>query len=384
MKKIFIIIILILLLSGCYNYKELNKIAIVSSISIDKDNDKYIVGAQVMNAKQDDESESSQVVVYESEGKTINEALRNMIMKAPRTIYGGHLSKLVISEEIAKEGIINVIDTFQRQTEIRNEFTITVSKGIKASDVIKVMTSTEAVPAEYVKTSLETADISSALTYSTKLDEFVSYYLKKGIDPVIAVLEVDNYKNKGTTTDNTTTTNPITKIILKNIAITNEGKFEKYLTKDETIGYNFIRNQVQEMVVPIKCDDKYYASITILKNNTKSKVIKINNKYQIKFDINSNGVLSEYNCSKNLTSKKVIDEIEKKTEKKIRSYIDKALQVQKNSKSKFLGLERTIYLNYPKYKNEEFDVIVNVNLELSRKGEIRNSSKGAKNNEYQN
>ena len=100
MKKIIIILIIILSFTGCYNYKELNKIAIVSSIAIDKKDDKYLVSAQVMNAKQDKESESSQVVVYEAKGETINGALRNMTMKAPRTIYGGHLSKLVISEEI--------------------------------------------------------------------------------------------------------------------------------------------------------------------------------------------------------------------------------------------------------------------------------------------
>ncbi len=380
MKK-FIIILLIILLTGCYNYKELNKIAIVSSIAIDKKDNEYLVSAQVMNAKEDEESESSQVVVYEAKGKSINEALRNMTMKSPRTIYGGHLSKLVISEEIAKEGVINVIDVFQRLTEIRNEFTITVSKNIKAADVIKIMTSTESVPAEYVKTSLETADVYSALTYSTKLDEFVSLYLKKGIDPVIAVLQVDDYKKKGTTTDNTQTTDPITKIVLDNIAITDEGKFEKYLSKDETIGYNFIKNQVQEMIVPIKCDDNYYASISILKSKTKPKVIKINNKYQIKFDIKANGVLSEYNCSKELTDKDVINELEKKTKNKIKYYINKALNAQKNSKSEFLGLKRTIYLDYPNYKDEEFDVKLNINFQLSRKGELRNSSKGAKSNE---
>ena len=383
MKKI-IIILLLILLTGCYNYKELNKIAIVSSVAIDKDSDdnKYLVSVQVMNAKEDEESNSSQVVVYETKGNTINEAFRNMTLKSPRTIYGGHLSKLVISEEIAKEGIINVIDAFQRLTEIRNEFTITVSKGIKASEVIKVMTSTESVPAEYVKTSLEVADVSSALTYSTKLDEFVSYYLKKGIDPVIAVLQVDNYEKKGTTTSNTETTDPITKIVLDNIAITDDGKFEKYLSKDETIGYNFIRNQVQEMVVPIKCDNEYYAAITILKSNTKSNVTKHNNKYEIKFNINSNGVIGEYNCSDDLTEEKTINNLEKKVENKIKKYINKALETQKNSKSKFLGLQRTIYLEYPDYKDEDFDIKLDINFELSRKGELRNSSKGAKNNEY--
>lgn len=382
MKKIIIILIIILSFTGCYNYKELNKIAIVSSIAIDKKDDKYLVSAQVMNAKQDKESESSQVVVYEAKGETINGALRNMTMKAPRTIYGGHLSKLVISEEIAKEGIANIIDGFQRLTEIRNEFTITIARNIEASKVIKIMTSTESVPAEYVKTSLETADISSALTYSTKLDEFASLYLKKGIDPVIAVIEVDNYEKKGTTLDNTDTTDPITKIVLGNIAVTNNGKFEKYLTKDETIGYNFIRNQVEEIVIPVKCDDKYYASITVLKNKTKYKVAKVNNKYQIKYFINSNGVIGEYDCSDELIKEKVINNLEKKAEKKIKYYINKALEAQKNSKSKFLGFERNIYLNYPKYKDEEYEIKLNVNLELSRKGELRNSSKGAKKNEY--
>ncbi len=382
MKKIIIILIIILSFTGCYNYKELNKIAIVSSIAIDKKDDKYLVSAQVMNAKQDKESESSQVVVYEAKGETINGALRNMTMKAPRTIYGGHLSKLVISEEIAKEGIANIIDGFQRLTEIRNEFTITIARNIEASKVIKIMTSTESVPAEYVKTSLETADISSALTYSTKLDEFASLYLKKGIDPVIAVIEVDNYEKKGTTLDNTDTTDPITKIVLGNIAVTNNGKFEKYLTKEETIGYNFIRNQVEEIVIPVKCDDKYYASITVLKNKTKYKVAKVNNKYQIKYFINSNGVIGEYDCSDELIKEKVINNLEKKAEKKIKYYINKALEAQKDSKSKFLGFERNIYLNYPKYKDEEYEIKLNVNLELSRKGELRNSSKGAKKNEY--
>lgn len=378
MKKIFIILLMILLLGGCYNYKELNEISIISSISIDKDDDEYLVGAQIMNAKQDENSDSSQVIVYTAKGKTINEALRDMTMKSPSKLYGGHLSKLVLSEEVAKEGIINVIDIFQRLTEIRNEFTITIAKGIKASDVIKVMTAPESVPAEYVKTSLQSADISSALTYSTKLDEFVSYYLKAGIDPVIAVVEVKDYKKKGTTLDNTTTTDPITKIVLGNIGVTRNGKLEKFLTKNETIGYNFIRNQVQEMIIPVKCDDKYYSSISVLDNSTKTDVKKINDKYQININVKAKAIIAEYNCSNNLTKDSTIKELKKKAEKKIKKYINKAIDEQKDTKSRFLGFERTIYLDYPKYKNEEYDIKLNVEVDLNRKGEIRNSSKGAK------
>ncbi len=377
MKKIFIIL-LIFLVSGCYNYKELNQISIVSSIAIDKADDEYKVSAQIMNAKEDEESENSQVIVYTENGKTINEALRKMILKAPNNLYGGHLSKLVLSEEVAKEGIINVLDLFQRLTEVRNEFTITVAKGIDASDVIKVMTSPESIPAEYVTNSLKSADVSSALTYSTKLDEFVSLYLKDYIDPVIAIIEVKDYEKKGTTMDNTSTTDPISKLVLGNIAITKDGKLEKYLTENETIGYNFVKNQVQEMIIPVKCDNNSYSSISILENKTKTNVDRVNNKYKVNINITSSAVISEYNCVNNITNEKNIKKLEKETEKKIKYYVNKSINAQKESKGRFLGLERTIYLDYPEYKNEDFDIKVNVSVNLSRKGETRNSSKGAK------
>ena len=387
MKKIFVIVLtlfILLLSSGCYNYKEINEMAIVSSIGIDKDdkNDKYIVSAQIMNSKESEDSEDSQIIVYTKEGDTIHEALRNVTLESPRKLYGNHLSKIVLSEEVAKEGIDNVLDTFNRLSEVRNEFIITVVKDNKASDVLKVLTSTETIPAEYVKLSLKIADETSGLTYTTKLDEFISLYLKKGIDPVVPVLKIDKKSKKGTTIDNITTTDPMSKIVIENLAVTNKGKLETYLKSEEVIGYNFLRNQIQKMIIPVKCDDKNnYASIAVLKNKTKSNTSKKDNKYIINFDINSEAIITEYNCESNLKNEKVIEKLEKDTEKKINRYIKKSLDKQKETKGKFLGLERLIYLHYPKYKNEDYSVKYNVKVNLVRKGEIRNSIKGENNYE---
>ena len=387
MKKFVLIIItlfILLISSGCYNYKEINDMAIVSSIGIDKDNknDKYIVSAQIMNSKESEDSEDSQITVYTKEGDTVHEALRNITLKSPRKLYGNHLSKIVLSEEVAKEGIDNILDIFNRITEVRNEFIITIVKEDKASDVLKVLTTTESIPAEYVKLSLKIADETSGLTYATKLDEFISLYLKKGIDPVVPVLKIDKKEKKGTTINNITTTNPISKIVIEDLAVTNKGKLETYLKNEEVIGYNFLRNQIQKMIIPVKCDDENnYASISILKNKTKSSAEKKDNKYIINFNINSEAIITEYNCRKDLTDEKVIKELEKDTEKKIKRYIKKSLNKQKETKGKFLGLERIIYLDYPKYKNEDYSVKYNVNVNLVRKGEIRNSVKGENNYE---
>lgn len=387
MKKFVLIIItlfILLISSGCYNYKEINDMAIVSSIGIDKDNknDKYIVSAQIMNSKESEDSEDSQITVYTKEGDTVHEALRNITLKSPRKLYGNHLSKIVLSEEVAKEGIDNILDIFNRITEVRNEFIITIVKEDKASDVLKVLTTTESIPAEYVKLSLKIADKTSGLTYATKLDEFISLYLKKGIDPVVPVLKIDKKEKKGTTINNITTTNPISKIVIEDLAVTNKGKLETYLKNEEIIGYNFLRNQIQKMIIPVKCDDENnYASILILKNKTKSNAAKKDNKYIINFNINSEAIITEYNCKKDLTDEKIIKKLEKDTEKKIKRYIKKSLNKQKETKGKFLGLERIIYLDYPKYKNEDYSVKYNAKVNLVRKGEIRNSVKGENNYE---
>lgn len=374
MKKIFLILF-IFLLSGCYNYKELNKLGIVSSIAIDKKDKTYKVSAQVLNVKNKEDTNSSKVIVYEETGKTIEEALRKMTTKSNKKLYGGHLGKLVISEEVAKDSIINVIDLFQRLPEIKDEFTITIAKDIDASDVIKIMTSPESIPADYVTGEIETADIESALTYSSKLDEFVSFYLKEYIDPVISVIEVNNYDKKGTTLKNNETTNPKTRIVLDNIAITKNGKFDKYLNKDETIGYNFIRDNVKEMIIPIKCGDNY-SSIALIKSKTKNKVSKKGNKYIITLNISSNASINEYNCKQDLDKEKTIKSLEKKSENQIKEYINKTLNVK--TKSQFLGFKRILYLDNKKYNNEDYDVKINVDINISRKGDIRNSGKGEK------
>ena len=379
MKKIFLIIF-IFFLGGCYNYKELNKIGIVSSISIDKKENMYKVGAQVLNVKNKDDTSSSKVIVYEEKGKTIEEALRKMTTKSDKKLYGGHLGKLVINEDVAKESIIDVLDLFQRLPEIKDEFTITISKDIDAFDVIKIMTSPESIPADYVTGEIQTADIESALTYSSKLDEFVSFY----IDPSISVIKVSNYNKNGTTLKNNETTNPKTRIILDNIAITKDGKLEKYLNEEETIGYNFIRNRVNELIIPIKCsNDSNYSSISLLKSKTKEKVVKNGNKYIINLNVSASAMINEYNCKKDLDNEKTIKSIQKEAEKQIEKYMNKSIKIQNNSKSEFLGFKRMIYLKVGKYNNEDYDVKIKVNVNIPRKGDIRNSSKGEK-YEYKN
>ena len=101
MKKIFILIILLLSVSGCWNYKELDDYSIVTGIAIDKSKDDYEVSVLISNASKSSgdspDSSQSKSVVYSGKGNSIFKALKDISLISPKELYLDHFSILVIS-----------------------------------------------------------------------------------------------------------------------------------------------------------------------------------------------------------------------------------------------------------------------------------------------
>ena len=103
MKKIKYLLLLILpILSGCYNYRELNELGITTAVSIDYQDDNFHVIAEVVNPiKQQDASSSnnSPFVNYSGSASTLQNAFRNIVLESPRQLYAAQLEIIVLSEE---------------------------------------------------------------------------------------------------------------------------------------------------------------------------------------------------------------------------------------------------------------------------------------------
>ena len=102
-KKIFILL-LIFILTGCYDQKELNTIAIMTATEINKIDNEFIVNAQVVNPQSSDKTVNVQApfIIYTGTGKTIQEAYRQIKLQSSRYLYPNHLQLLIINEELAK------------------------------------------------------------------------------------------------------------------------------------------------------------------------------------------------------------------------------------------------------------------------------------------
>ena len=57
-KKIFILILVILLLTGCSDYRELTDMAIISNLGIDKVDEEFHITVQILNSKSNSNDDS--------------------------------------------------------------------------------------------------------------------------------------------------------------------------------------------------------------------------------------------------------------------------------------------------------------------------------------
>ena len=347
-KMVFLLVIL-LTLSGCYNYKEINEYAIVSAVSIDKskkDNKKYTVGIQIMNAKKDEESDTSSIAFYKTDGNTIYECLQKMTLSLPKELYLGHNEVVLISEDLLKkESALNYLDYFLRDSEVEKDSLVIIAKETNAYDVLKIITPLETIPSRNLKETIKVTDDYKGTLSTITLDEFVSKLSNNGEDTILPSVKISGKTTKGKKNENISQSDPEAKLKLSTYGFFEKGRLKGYLTNEEEQGFKLLSNNANGTFVNVKCDSKNYATIRIKKTSSKEKLSFNKNIASVKIKNKVNSVLVEYNCKADfLKSKKYINSFEKKTQRKIDKLITKTLnKLYKENKSDALSYGEKFY-----------------------------------------
>ncbi|BBU38045.1 hypothetical protein APP_03370 [Aeribacillus pallidus] len=387
-KKMLLFAVVLLLLSGCWNRRELNTIAIQVGLGIDKEGDQYVVTSQIVNPSQIamlmSKGDKTPVMTYQEKGHTIIEAIRRMTTAVPRRIYSSHLRILVIGEELAKEGIGEVLDLLSRDHEMRTDFYITVAKDAKAGDILKVLTALEDIPANQLFNSLELSDKQWALTISVTLDQLLSDLSSEGIEVKLTGISVEGNQQVGETKANYEQIDPEAKLKFKGIALFHQDRLIGWLDEQQSRALHYIIGKVHRTIEEISCknDGKISIDIFSAKSQLKTKMHKGNPVGEV--HIEAQGNVADVQC-KNLTitNTKTIRKIEKKTEEKIKQEVEKVLSnVQQNYRVDAFGfgkaLYRDDYKNWKKIKKHwketftELPIKTTVDVKIRRTGTINN------------
>jgi spore germination protein KC len=390
MKKLswlLIIVVFIPLLSGCWNRRELNELAIVAAVAIDKAGDKYLVTAQVIDPSQVSTNANgggrAPVTTYSDKGDHIFEAVRRMTTTTPRKLYFSHLQMLVISEEVAKEGMNNTLDFLTRDPEFRKDFYIVVSRDIKASQILKNLTSIEKIPAHKMRSSLETSEKAWAPTVAIQMDELISALTSDGNNPVLTGISIKGDEPDGQTIDNVERIEPYARLKYKNIAVFKKDKLIGWLNEKESKGYNYIKNNVSNTVGPIPCEKKGELIVEVIRSKTKVKGKLINGQPRIDIYISSEANIAEVACQIDLTDPKSIRKIENNTDKVNVDVLQTSIKKAKKLGVDIYGFGEVIHRADPKaWKSlrnnwdQEFvqmPVTIHSNFKIRRTGTVNQS-----------
>jgi spore germination protein KC len=347
-------IILLIFCTSCWNQRELNELSIAMGLGIDKSSeDQYEVTLQVVIPQEVKEpSYYTPVKVYSQRANSLFEAFRKLTTEVPRKVYLPHFRVMVIGEELAKEGISDLLDMVIRDHEFRSDFFIIISKdGYSAKDVLEIMTPFEKIPSQEIYSILETSETAWAPTLGVKLDELVTNLKTRGVEVVLTGVTI---KGKGDSSSkskkNVEKLNPISVLQMKDVAVFKEDKLIGWLNEKESKGYNYIINNVESTVGAVKCpDQEETVIIEIKKVDTSVKSILEDGQPQIKIISAIKANIGEVRCKLDLKDPETIKEVEKNFELQVKDILQSAVKVaQEKYKSDIFGFGRTIHESYPK------------------------------------
>jgi spore germination protein KC len=378
MKKIKLLILFIVCVfsTGCYNYRELSDMAITSAVGLDKSDKGIKLSLQFINTQKNETETSSSgslpnYTIYTSEGKTMQEAFRKIVLESPKRVYGNHIALFLIGEELAKDGIFDILDFSIRDTESRKQFLVAVVKDNTAENVLTIINPLENLNSNYITESIKDEQKFLGSSISTTFEEMVSSYLNKKTQITIPSIKIQGSVEEGKKEDNLKTSEINNKVVVSNMAYFKDDKLVDYLTEKQGIALSFLRKKIVSTIISFKYKNDYIVSEVV---STKTKYKFNNNKITVTILGNAN--LNEITCKLNLEKNETIDMIESKINKKIKKDIKELIDFSKEKNIDFIGLKDLVYKNQPKYYRKykpdlkDIDVKVKVNINIRKKGNL--------------
>ncbi|KRE59773.1 Ger(x)C family spore germination protein [Paenibacillus sp. Soil750] len=388
--KLTVLILCLLMLTGCWSRRELNELLIVLGVGVDWKDGEYLVSFQVVNpseiSAQRRGGDRPPSTLYQGRGKTMFEAARSLTAEAPRKVYMGHLQLYVIGEELAKRGVKDFLDNSVRDNELRMDFNIVVARGDMAENILKLFTPVEKLPSYSMQQSLQTSQKSWAPTVAMTMDEALNKLSGKGFELALTGIKLIGDPSMGKSKINVEFFQPPSRYRYTGIAVFKEDKLIGWLNEQESKGYTDITNNLDSTSIEIPCAEQKYMGIEITSSESKLKASVQNGKPVIDVSIRSEANIVGRQCRDvDLTDPKTIKRLEQETKQIIQSNVEATVARAKKMKSDIIGFGSQLGKDQPTYWkqvkdtwNDEMFPQTNVNYKIElfirKTGTIGNST----------
>ncbi len=344
-KLTFIILILLIILftGGCWNYRNINQLGIVSGIGIDlaKDPEKILLTVQVIKPGEvkgggssgggGQGSQPQPVMIVESTGNTVFEAVRGAITGFSRRLYWPHNQIFIVGKDAAEKGVRKFLDFEIRDAETRPTAWVLITPG-KAGDLIKTPGKMEKIPAREIAEMIEAQSATSQIGGFTAHD-FVERLVSKTTAPVATEILL----NKEGEAELTGT------------AIFKEDKLVGFIGKRETRGLLWVIGKVKSGIVVVKApNDKGKVSLELIRSKSKIKAEVKGSSILIKVKINVQSNLGDQTGVLDASKPELLKSLARREATAIRNEINAALKKAKELNADIFGFGDAVHRADPK------------------------------------
>lgn len=271
--------------------------------------------------------------VLTATGNTIWDIERSLSLRVSRQDFYGHLKVIIISDEVAREGIYPVIEFFTRRREVQQGITLAISNG-EARKVLQVIPLEESFASFY-------------------LESILQQLFRTGSKINLNMLEARKFlEESGNTVLPRVRASSPTEIVAGGAAVIKDWKFIGWLSELETSGYNIVQGNIVGGGLPVvdPKDSSNLIFLVVRGLKVKRSVELVNNKPVFTVKVKSEFDVIEKGSQTSLWDTAYLHQIEHRAAREIQrrglTVIDK---MQREYQADVFGFGGMLNKYYPKY-----------------------------------
>ncbi|MFA9458632.1 Ger(x)C family spore germination protein [Halalkalibacter sp. AB-rgal2] len=334
MKRIFLLMIALLFLAGCWDQRELMERGFILGAAIDEDQEKVELTVQFYRPVMIGSSEGGggggrEPIVTTIESESVSEAARNLVNYFGRKANWSHMQVIVVGEETVRHRHFNdILAFFYREQEPRATTNLMIGKG-KGSDYLATEPMFEYASSRQFRELQRISHDEAGNTLDTTLHE-LSLQLQSELGVAIVPLVEKKIEKE-------ITTSPLT-----GVAIIKDGVMVGDLDGTETQHVLIIRQQYNRGIWKIPCEEDPSVSksdnMEIIVRESRVSPDLVGEQIIVDVDIEFEVRVRELMCDTVLETSEEVNAYAQKIEETIEEDLNKTIEGVKKKKVDVLNL----------------------------------------------
>lgn len=323
-----------LLVSGCWDDRELSELGITSASAYDWENNEWKATYQIINPSSGSSgmggsgggsASSPPFLTFTVKGRTIMEAMEHTSLTSTRELYTSHSRISVVSESLARNvGFNQLIDVFLRKQDARETVYVFITKG-DAGNILKQLMQLTKNQGAGIQLMIEQESQLVSYYPGVRLFELAMGLSSESGSAVVPEIKLSGKEIMDETAETGVTDLP-SRLALGELAVLKGDRQVGWLSLKEAFGLSFMTNKIEMANISFPSQpeksEKVDASFQLQNSSTTVHPVWEEDHYVMDIDVKGTGVLTELGSEMDLNKRESIVKMEKSIEKSVVELIE--------------------------------------------------------------